>query len=813
MEPPRLRPDSLLPQWLHDVSERLSRQAKAELTTVMASLAPAGEMSALLPLVNDICSQLSDNFKQSITKRLLPEACKLLGSRASAGPAAGGASAATAQSPYPHHHLENDLTGFAPGTGQPLRPDQGPPHDAASAPAASMPGGHAASSPPDAAAVGDIHMHPPESRFAFANAGDMRRTARVVSAPGAGGGGTDSGPLVDPLLFLGLGPDDGGAEAGLPASAADAASSFLLLGGGGPLAGSGRVDSAITAATATALSAHVSGRQPLQQQQQPQKQQQQQHRQLSSQQQQQEEVEGMAPLPLFGGAPGPGPVASSYEQGVRPRQQQAQQQQQPGMAASGEVLSLAQQHTNGDHAYRLQMQQMQQPQQHQQQLQQQQQQQRLQYLQQYGPEHPALQQIAQQQAAAQQQAVQQQQQMAQQQQQVAQQQAAQQQQQRQAQGQAQGQRLVRVSNGGPLHGPGGPHMLQLHGPGGAGMGAYLGGVPQRGSLDGRFTDGSPYDMSYDMQMLYSTAEAQHQHHNNHHGFVLGSGLESQQADSLAAASLLRNGGAAAAPPTGPDYGMYGMMPAAGGVGGELRSASMSSAGSGFAPREGALLLQAGLASPPPGMAAAQQGGGRPLGPAGGPSPPGASGRLSRGGGGPVFDSREGSFSAAAAGRSGGVMAGAGAKAGPTLSMAAKLQQEPRRPGHPQTMSAPVSLPVASKPTPQGPSSGGGGSGGRARQSSSSGGGGGGGGAVKAPADMPGRFRCLPPSVQSRIHALTRDNHVVLGIINMLKKMPNATALERLSELAYHSFKNVDNPKSCIVSIFTTKPKYQPAGSA
>ncbi len=46
-----------------------------------------------------------------------------------------------------------------------------------------------------------------------------------------------------------------------------------------------------------------------------------------------------------------------------------------------------------------------------------------------------------------------------------------------------------------------------------------------------------------------------------------------------------------------------------------------------------------------------------------------------------------------------------------------------------------------------------------------------------------------------------------GIVNMLKKMPNPLALERLHELAYHSFKNVDNVKSCIVSIFTTKPKY------
>ncbi len=34
-------------------------------------------------------------------------------------------------------------------------------------------------------------------------------------------------------------------------------------------------------------------------------------------------------------------------------------------------------------------------------------------------------------------------------------------------------------------------------------------------------------------------------------------------------------------------------------------------------------------------------------------------------------------------------------------------------------------------------------------------------AVKVPADMPGRFRCLPTAVQARIYTLTRDNHVVL----------------------------------------------------
>eukprot|EP00198_Chlamydomonas_reinhardtii_P004878 XP_001694214.1 predicted protein [Chlamydomonas reinhardtii] len=73
------------------------------------------------------------------------------------------------------------------------------------------------------------------------------------------------------------------------------------------------------------------------------------------------------------------------------------------------------------------------------------------------------------------------------------------------------------------------------------------------------------------------------------------------------------------------------------------------------------------------------------------------------------------------------------------------------------------------------------------------------------------------TLHSRIYAELRDligrhgflqwHHFDQGIINMLKKMPNATALERLNELAYHSFKNVENPKSCIVSIFTTKPKY------
>lgn len=67
------------------------------------------------------------------------------------------------------------------------------------------------------------------------------------------------------------------------------------------------------------------------------------------------------------------------------------------------------------------------------------------------------------------------------------------------------------------------------------------------------------------------------------------------------------------------------------------------------------------------------------------------------------------------------------------------------------------------------------------------------------------FQLAPPLSSPPL--LSFPNLHPQGIINMLKKMPNATALERLNELAYHSFKNVDNPKSCIVSIFTTKPKY------
>ncbi len=72
------------------------------------------------------------------------------------------------------------------------------------------------------------------------------------------------------------------------------------------------------------------------------------------------------------------------------------------------------------------------------------------------------------------------------------------------------------------------------------------------------------------------------------------------------------------------------------------------------------------------------------------------------------------------------------------------------------------------------------------------------------------------TLHSRIYTELRDliahhgfltwTHFDAGIINMLKKMPNAVALERLAELGYHSFKGVDNPKSCIVAIFTTKVK-------
>ncbi|EFJ44596.1 hypothetical protein VOLCADRAFT_95237 [Volvox carteri f. nagariensis] len=305
MKPAKPRPPPTLSQRVQDTAERLSTLAKAEIYQVLEGTAPAGDFSSfyrLDPLINDIVLQLIDNFKQAVTKRLLPEACKLLGSRPAAlatpDPWTGG-EAPQPQSPgalptsvKQHTHLENDILalGLSPGTGQPLRPDQGPPQDAASAAASSLlqgttvsasgstPQPPSLSTPPSASASSgggsgaSAALHPQESRFAFANAGggDSRRTATLQSplsrdgayAAGGGGGGgaaTDLGQAADPLLFLGLGDSGtplgfssgGDAAAAAANGLAIAVDSFLLgsslagsIGsgaGGGSSGGGGRV--------------------------------------------------------------------------------------------------------------------------------------------------------------------------------------------------------------------------------------------------------------------------------------------------------------------------------------------------------------------------------------------------------------------------------------------------------------------------------------------------------------------------------------------------------------------------------------------
>lgn len=43
-----------------------------------------------------------------------------------------------------------------------------------------------------------------------------------------------------------------------------------------------------------------------------------------------------------------------------------------------------------------------------------------------------------------------------------------------------------------------------------------------------------------------------------------------------------------------------------------------------------------------------------------------------------------------------------------------------------------------------------------------------------------------------------------GIIQLIKKLPRSSAIEKLQEISYHSFKNVDNIKGCIMSILNCK---------
>mmetsp|Transcript_18788 Transcript_18788/g.40431 ORF Transcript_18788/g.40431 Transcript_18788/m.40431 type:complete len:992 (-) Transcript_18788:4217-7192(-) len=47
-------------------------------------------------------------------------------------------------------------------------------------------------------------------------------------------------------------------------------------------------------------------------------------------------------------------------------------------------------------------------------------------------------------------------------------------------------------------------------------------------------------------------------------------------------------------------------------------------------------------------------------------------------------------------------------------------------------------------------------------------------------------------------------HLDQGIIQLVKKLPRESAVEKLQEISYHSFKNVDNIKGCIMSILNSK---------
>ena len=48
------------------------------------------------------------------------------------------------------------------------------------------------------------------------------------------------------------------------------------------------------------------------------------------------------------------------------------------------------------------------------------------------------------------------------------------------------------------------------------------------------------------------------------------------------------------------------------------------------------------------------------------------------------------------------------------------------------------------------------------------------------------------------------SHLDQGIVQLVKKLPKESAIEKLQEIAYHSFKNVDNIRGCITSILNSK---------
>ncbi len=270
---------------------------QVDICDLLAAFAPEGELARLEPLVNEACSQLGEAFRQTLLKRVLPEAFKVLSARNGAHgggpqtpappsfgygfagaqggrvPGSGPQQAYALQQAQQHHQqqhyngqsqphgsfahqhqeptaslygtyngmqlpqqpggaaaaahaqqqlllalgqqrathlLDNDLLALdlAPGTGQPLRPDQGPPRGVASAAAAQLlgaagPGGGSglAGNPGRAAngAAAGLGLQPPlayaglggESRFAFASHDDPATATGLAALRRSLGAGSE----------------------------------------------------------------------------------------------------------------------------------------------------------------------------------------------------------------------------------------------------------------------------------------------------------------------------------------------------------------------------------------------------------------------------------------------------------------------------------------------------------------------------------------------------------------------------------------------------------------------------------------------
>ncbi len=69
---------------------------------------------------------------------------------------------------------------------------------------------------------------------------------------------------------------------------------------------------------------------------------------------------------------------------------------------------------------------------------------------------------------------------------------------------------------------------------------------------------------------------------------------------------------------------------------------------------------------------------------------------------------------------------------------------------------------------------------------------------------------LSPPVLHELREAVSNNkwlewdHLDQGIVQLIKKLPRDSAVEKLQEISYHSFKNVDNIKGCIMSILNSK---------